>query len=344
MKKLITFLFVFALFIPIFCINTSAAEPITIWKTATSPKIDCVLEDSYQLIADSLKNPQLFKIKNNQNVKNNVQIYACWDKDYLYLYVKADCNDPHVAYQEGDHYIFNAHYLMTALCPDDSTQAKYKGTNDANGGWEWGALNSANLLYEWTTIYDSKNKTKARADHFGALGQKTGYEYDTKSEKGYDIYEQKIPMKQLTTSAVKNGLKPSKGTVFGLGTSLGFVDVGTDYKDEQQVSTNLSNYFEGKNLNKMVLCKLDSNLNEPEESEETSSAASSAASSAVSSKASTSSKTESSKAASSAAASSTAPADTTTDNGFEYWWLVATGTAVVIVAVVSFLIIKKRKQ
>ncbi len=353
MKKLIIFLCVIALFIPVLCISTSAAGAITIWKTATAPKIDCVLDEGYQLIADSKKNATLFEITNKQNVKNHVEIYACWDNDYLYLYVKADCNDPHIAYQEGNHYIFNAHYLMTALCPDDSTQEKYKGTNDSKGGWDWSTLYGKNYLYEWTTIFDSKAKEKKIADHFGALSSKTGFEYATKSEKGYDIYEQKIPMKMLTTSVMSSGMKPAKGTVFGLGASVGFVDVGEDYKEDQQVNTNLSKYFDGKNLNALQLCKLDSKLNENEESsavssnvssQVTSSSTASNTSSAVvsSTSASTSSKTESSKPAASVA--SNAESDTSGSGDFEYWWLIISGVAVVIAAIAVVLIVRKRKK
>lgn len=354
MKKLFALLCVLVFFVPILCVHASAAEPITIWKTANSPKIDCVLDDSYQLIADSQKNPKLFEIKNKQNVKNHVQIYACWDKEYLYLYVKADCNDPHIAYQDdaAKHWIFNAHYVMMAICPDDSTKEIYKGTNDEKGGWDWGTLYSKNYLYEWTTIYDSKQNEKKRADHFGNLGSKTGYEYESKSEKGYDIYEQKIPLKQLTTSVVTNGLKPAVGSVFGLGISVGFVDVGTDYKEDQQVNTNLSTYFDGKNLNGMTLCKLDSKLNEPEVSEETSStvssqttsSVSSAASSASSKSTSTTSKTESSK-TSSAASDLPAAADADANNSsFDYWWIIISGSAIVIAAVVIVLIVRRRNQ
>jgi len=355
MKRILVLFCVLAFLVPLLCISARAAEPITIWKTAQAPKIDCVLEDSYQLIADSQKNPSLFDIKNKQkqNVQHHVQIYACWDKDYLYLYVKASCNDPHIAYRDDAamHWIFNAHYVMTAILPDDPTKEIYKGTNDDQGGWDWSTLYNKNYLYEWTTIYDSKKNERDRADHFGALGNKTGYDYQAKSEKGYDIYEERIPLKQLSTSVVPAGLKPAVGSVFGLGVSVGFVDVGTDYKEEEQVNTNFSKYFDGKNLSALTLCKLDSNLDESEESEaeETSSAASSqtssvtssAASSAVSNAGETSSKTESSKSAASVSETEDI-GDESSD--FDYWWLIISGTAVVIAVVVIVLIVRKRRQ
>jgi len=355
MKRILVLFCVLAFLVPLLCISTRAAEPITIWKTAQAPKIDCVLEDSYQLIADSQKNPSLFDIKNKQkqNVQHHVQIYACWDKDYLYLYVKASCNDPHIAYRDDAamHWIFNAHYVMTAILPDDPTKEIYKGTNDDQGGWDWSTLYNKNYLYEWTTIYDSKKNERDRADHFGALGNKTGYDYQAKSEKGYDIYEERIPLKQLSTSVVPAGLKPAVGSVFGLGVSVGFVDVGTDYKEEEQVNTNFSKYFDGKskNLSALTLCKLDSNLDESEESEaeETSSAASSQTSSVTSSAAAvsnageTSSKTESSKSAASVSETEDI-GDESSD--FDYWWLIISGTAVVIAVVVIVLIVRKRRQ
>lgn len=350
MKKIIVFLCILAILIPVFCINSFAAkENSAIMKTAVAPKIDGELDDCYKLVADSKKDTLMFHINIiSSSIKNQVQIYSCWDNEYLYLFIKADCNEPHVAYMDNanEHWIFNAHYAMTSICPDDASLDVYKGTADDIGGWEWGELYNSNFMYEWTEIKDSKTKENVMDCHFGDVKSKTGFEYDVKSSGGYDCYEQKIPLKLLTSSQAANGIKPEIGSVFGLGVSVGFSDVGNGYVTEQD-KVNFSDYYEGKkNINGLVLCELKSDLKPGEESsvvssEDTSSEASNS-SEVISEPTSEddSSVTNSSKESNDINSSTTSEDD---PKDFDDWWIViaAVGTVVIVAGLVY--IVRRKK-
>ena len=347
MKKIIVFLCICLIFIPLGGFGTSAEETtITIYKTAVAPEIDGILDDCYILIADSEQDEEFFNIKTGLGVENHVQFYACWDNTYLYLFVKAVCNQPHIAYMDNasEHYIFNAHYLMTAICPDNPTQSKYTGTANAQGGWGWGELNSAGIMYEWTVIEDSNNGANVISDHFGAVSSKTGFKFDVRAADGFDCYEQRIPLKQLTTKHVTGGIKPDVGTELGLGFAVGFTDVGTGYADNPDV-VDFSNYFHAEKIvNGLVLVTLDSDLEEEsaEASTELISDVSASETESVVSEANNSSQLES------AIPTGGNPSDDVlSDSGhgssdFSVLWIIIPG-AVIIAAGLAIVLMRKRK-
>ncbi len=346
MKKTIIFVCIIAMFICLFGINATAeTENIIIYKTAVAPEIDGNLDDCYELVADTVFNSELFIIDTAPSVENDVEFYACWDNEYLYIFVKAVCNEPHIAYMDDDseHYIFNAHYMMTAICPEDPTQSKYTGTADEDGGWEWGPLSSANYMYEWTVIEDSNNGDNVISDHFGKISEKSGFEFCVKSADGFDCYEQRIPLKQLTTSAVKDGVKPTVGETFGFGFAVGFTDVGTGYAENPDV-VNFSDYFRPKKVvNNLMVFELDSNLLPGEESEQ-------------SSEEESSEETESEPDESSVDTSSEAESEesdvevigqvseTEEDDGFDYWWAVIAIAGALILFTVLIIVIRSRRN
>lgn len=253
MKKIIVFLLCLALIVPALCIFSSAATTkLPIYKITAAPKIDGELDTSYKLIADSKANKKLFNIATGGKTKNQMQIYGAWDDTNMYLFIKVDCNDPHVAYKDDaeKHWIFNAHHLMTAICPDDSSKSIYTGKTDTHGGFDWSSLYNANFMYEYTTIANSKTNQKEIADHFSNMSTTAGFEYEAKHIKGYDCYEQKIPLKSLKNSKVTS-FTPKVGAVIGIGLAVGLVDVGNDYQDAKE-SVYFSNYFLNEDGNKTV--------------------------------------------------------------------------------------------
>ncbi|OGO87516.1 MAG: hypothetical protein A2Y15_07610 [Clostridiales bacterium GWF2_36_10] len=351
MKKIIIFLSILVILVPMFGISTLAAsDTLTVMKTAVAPIIDGELDESYKLIADSKEDVLIFEVETmTTGLKKQVQVYACWDNDYLYILVKADCNEPHVAYMDNaaEHWIFNAHYLMTAICPEDPTLEKYTGTGE-DGGWSWGDLYAAQYMYEYTMIKDSKTGDNVIDNHFNSISTKAAYAYDIKSEGGYDCYEQKIPLEQLTTPAVANGVKPEEGSVLGVGFALGFSDVGTGYATKAD-TVDLSFYFTNKSINNLITLKLESDLAPGEES---SVDESSAVSEATSEDASEPTSEDDTSVVASEELSDNSVADTASDDvsdaddkdGFEYWWLVIAGGVAVIAAVAVVIIIKNKKS
>lgn len=347
MKKIIIFLFVIFVIIPLFSINAAAETDATsIYKTAVAPVIDGELDDCYRLVSDSTFNFKLFTVKTKPGVKNDVEFYACWDNDFLYIFVRAVCNEPHVAYMDNatEHYIFNAHYMMTAICPDDPTKSVYTGTADDKGGWAWGALSSAKHMYEWTIIEDSRNGNNVISEHFNFINSKAGFEYDVRSADGFDCYEQKIPLKLLNTPQAPNGVKMAEGEVFGFGFAIGFTDVGIGYANEPDV-VNFSDYFhEYKIVNALMVLSLESDLAPGEESsaDETSdevsdnsdelSAETSEVSVAAESDATVSQKTQASI------------SSEDNGNGLGNWWIPIISAAVAIAGTVTVLIYRKRRN
>lgn len=346
MKKIIVFLCVFLIMIPLFGVNSLAAHStVSIYKTAVAPTIDGDLDDGYRLVASTTEDPDLFNIlTNTEGVNTTTEFYACWDDDYLYIFVKAACNEPHVAYQDdaAEHFIFNAHYMMTALCPDDSTKSVYTGT-EAGGGWSWENLYNANLMYEWTIIEDSNNGNNVISNHFLTMGETTGYTFDVKAEDGFDCYEQKIPMKKLVTAQVASGFVPEVGAEFGLGFAIGFTDAGTGYEGDKDTA-DFSNYFlDGKIINGLTLVQLASDLTDESSVVNTSDVTSAESEDDESTITATSNDVEDDSVAASSTQSLT---NSTTDDAetFDDWWIVIAGAAALIVIIAVVLVVSKKKK
>ncbi|MDD4163886.1 MAG: hypothetical protein PHD66_01505 [Eubacteriales bacterium] len=350
MKKTALIICIMLVMIPLICMNALAeADTVTVYKTTVAPEIDGELDDCYRPVANTIENDDLFNVlTTTDGIKTDVDFYACWDDDFFYIYVKAACNEPHIAYQDDeiDHFIFNAHYMMTAICPDDSTKSVYTGA-EAGGGWKWGTLDSANLMYEWTVIEDSNDEKNVISNHFNNVESKAGFKYDVKSGGGFDCYEQKIPMKLLVTSQVKNGLIPKPGAIFGFGFAIGFTDTGTGY-DGDKNTVKLSNYFlDNKIVNDLTLVELASDLTEESSEEEESveiSAETSSKEPDLEKSAEDKSKSESEKADDDDKSYKSDDIEKDESESFDDWWIVIAGAALVVIAVTVVIIRKKKTE
>lgn len=336
-------------------VSAEESQNVLVYETDVAPEIDGVLDDLYTmyLVADTVVSGENFILDAPDSLNDDTKFYACWDSQYFYTFVQVPCNEEHVAYMdnETEHYIFNAHYLMTAICPEDPVQDKYFGTNTNEGGWDWSALNGANYMYEWTVIKDSRNGDDVISCHFNNIQSKAGFEFACTSEDGFDCYEHKIPLASLTTSEV-NGISAKVGTIFGYGFSAGLTDVGCGYISTDDV-VYYSDYFAEKTIVKLVTLELASDLVH-DESEEESSEESVEESTEVSEdipdeesddvsekEPEDESKSENSEESKSGITVSDSDDDKNSEGGLTWLWI-AIGAAVVIAAAVVVIIINKK--
>lgn len=347
MKRTLLFILSAALIIALCCVFPAAADKksVLIYETDRAPVIDGVLDDLYSefIVADSVVSEENFVLSAPDTIRDESKLYACWDSNYLYVFAKIACNGTHVAYMdnETEHFIFNAHYLMTAICPDEPTDKKYFGAADTLGGWEWSPLYTANYMYEWTVIKDSRNGNNVISDHFGSVSTKSGFEFCVTSENGFDCYEQKIPLAQLSTSASK-GVTPKVGSVFGYGFAAGLTDVGNGYVSTDDV-VNYSGYFDtNKVIVALVRFELASTLvhgddSSAEASDVTSEEASDVTSAEETSEVSAVSAVSEQSASSEASVQSEASSESES-GGFPTWgWLVICGVGIAVLAAVIII-------
>ncbi len=276
MKKLLSILITLTLVLGLtaaFAFESSAAGVVSIYESATAPVVDGVIEeDVYRFVCETGNDPTGNIVTwPDCRVNDTMELWACWKGDFLYLAVKVVCNGDHIAYMDNasEHFIFNAHYMMTCLCPDDPYKDEYTGDYD-DGSWSWTALSNAGHVYEWTMINPSQESTADIDNHFLNMSQKEGFEYKVSTANGYDIYEQKIPLSQVTTKAAPNGIKGQVGSLFGFGFSIGLSDHGFGYPGDPETYPNYiehddmvyySDYFTGdKNIHGLAYCKLVSDL------------------------------------------------------------------------------------
>ncbi len=269
-KKLLSVLVILTLVLGLtaaFALESSAASIALIYESATDPVIDGVVDsEGYRLVCETGADPTgNLKTWEGCTVDDTMQLYACWKGDYLYLAVKVVCNGDHVAYKNdaagGTHYIFNAHHMMTCVCPGDPYQEVYKGGNE-DGSWDWSELYNASYVWEWTIINPSQETDSDIADHFRNMSAQEGFEYKVTTADGYDTYEQKIPLSKIVNSLQPNGVKAEVGSLFGFGFQMGLSDWGDGYTDETfEDYVYFSDYFTGaKYINGMAYCKLASDL------------------------------------------------------------------------------------
>ena len=278
MKKLLSILITLTLVLGLtaaFAFESSAAGIVSIYEAAKDPVVDGKIDsEGYRLICKTGDDATGYlKTWEGCTVDDSMELWACWKGDFLYIAVKVVCNGEHVAYMDnaGEHYIFNAHHLMTCICPDDPYKNCYVGDNE-DGSWSWGGLYNKQFIYEWTIINPSQDTDSDIADHFCGMSGLEGFEYKVVTEGGFDVYEQKIPLSKMTTSEAPNGVKGQVGSLFGFGFQLGLTDWGTGYTDETyQDYVYYSEYFTGaKKVVGMAYCKLVSDIEkEPSQEEST---------------------------------------------------------------------------
>ncbi len=275
MKKLLSIILMLTLLVGLTVsipLESSAEGTIVlIYESETAPVVDGSVDAAYRQIATSSNDPTGNIVRNEGcTVDDYMEVYACWNGDSLYLLLKVTCNDPHVAYMDNasEHFIFNAHYLMTALCPDNPYKDIYKGDQE-DGTWTWGGLYTAQLVYEWTIINPSQDSESDIADHFLSMSSTEGFEYKVVTDGGFDYYEQKIPLESLKTGKVANGVPAEVGSLFGFAFLVGLSDFGTGYAPTTFTDkVYLSDYFTGdKYIQGMAYCKLASDLNNDDNNE-----------------------------------------------------------------------------
>ncbi len=275
MKKLLSILITLTLVLGLtaaFAFESSAAGIVSIYEAVNAPTIDGVVDsEGYRLVCKTGDDPTGYlNTWEGCTVDDSMELWACWKGDFLYIAVKVVCNEPHIAYdswttRQEEHFIFNAHHMMTCICPDDPYKDCYIGDNE-DGSWSWGGLNTSKYIYEWTIINPSQESDTEIADHFCGMSGLEGYEYKVVTEGGFDIYEQKIPLSKVTTSEAPNGIKGQVGSLFGFGFQIGLSDFGNGYAnagEERDYDDYVfySDYFTGaKKVIGMAYCKLVSDI------------------------------------------------------------------------------------
>lgn len=244
---------------------------VNIYEIASAPKIDGKVEEGeYGQAIAIWPTDTIMQAKGDYAESIDVNIYMCYDAEYLYYAVVTECDEPHVAFNEGEHYIFNAHHIMSLILPDDPTKTKEDGTfvypNDED--YDWNELYNAGYCYEWTMIYNSKKNAPEAADHFGEITKKA--KISSSSANGQDTYEIAIPWSEMKSKVQTTPLKGEDGTVFGFDCTLGLTDVGDGYDEE-----NRGNYVyfggcytkEGKDLRACAVVTCAGEYQEPVSSE-----------------------------------------------------------------------------
>lgn len=279
-KKLFSILLALSLVLGLtvaFALDTSAVGGIvSIYESTSAPVIDGAIDEGlYSFVCATGDDPTgNLKTWEGCTVNDDMEFWACWNSDFLYIAVKVACDEPHVAYDNWtvsgkDHYIFNAHHMMTCIVPGDPYQNDYKGDNE-DGTWSWTALNNANYVWEWTIINPSQESDSDICNHFRDMSNQEGFEFKVVTANGFDIYEQKIPLSKVVNSKSSGGIKAEVGSLFGFGFQMGLTDWGTGYTDETYEDyVYYSDYFTGdKFIHGMAYCKLVSDLEKDPDEEQ----------------------------------------------------------------------------
>ena len=203
----------------------------TIYEIDTAPTIDGVIEDGeYHLVSFW---PADIEMKSVGDYVDNIEayLYMCYDENNLYYAVKTECDAPHVAMMDNssNHFIFNAHHVMTLIVPDDPTKADYPYEADK---CDWSSLYNGNYGFEWSMIFSSEevagahgaNESFATAHFIGVPSTN----YKCGSADGWDCYEMAIPWSALKNNYNPNGLTGAKGEVFGFDFNIGLSNINDD--------------------------------------------------------------------------------------------------------------------
>ncbi len=241
MKKMVSIALTALILCCLFAVTASAeiTDPnlgdnriVNIYEIATAPKIDGAVEEGeYGQPIAVWPTDSIMQSKGDYAENIDVNIYMCYDAEYLYYAVVTECDEPHVAFVEGEHYIFNAHHIMSLILPDDPTKTNEDGTYvyPSAEQYDWGAFYNAGYCYEWTMIYNSKKNAPESADHFGDITASA--KISSSSANGQDTYEIAIPWSSMKSKVQPNALKGEDGTIFGFDCALGLTDVGDGYND-----------------------------------------------------------------------------------------------------------------
>ncbi len=205
---------------------------VNIFETETAPVIDGIVnEGEYGSPIAVWPTDSIMQSLGDYAENIDVAIYMTYDADNLYYAVVTECDEPHVAYYEGEHWIFNAHHVMSCIIPDDPTRLndndEYVYPNAE--GYDWSQLYTNGYCYEWTMIHNSKTDATELADHFLTLSQTAGVKCETSSANGQDVYEISIPWSAMVSKVQTNPLKGEEGTVFGFDCIIGLTDIGDGY-------------------------------------------------------------------------------------------------------------------
>ena len=96
---------------------------VNIFETETAPVIDGIVnEGEYGSPIAVWPTDSIMQSLGDYAENIDVAIYMTYDADNLYYAVVTECDEPHVAYYEGEHWIFNAHHVMSCIIPDDPTR------------------------------------------------------------------------------------------------------------------------------------------------------------------------------------------------------------------------------
>ncbi len=241
MKKLLALVLALAMVLSAATVLVSAEDEddivnreIKIYEADKAPTLDGKIEDDeYKLVSEWPLDDD-FIVSRGDYAKNiKAYFYMCYDADYLYYAVKTECEEPHVAVMDNEHkrYVFNAHYLMSLIIPDDPTRVDEETGKNIYPGQEadWSALANGGYAYEWTTIYPSETVGSTTegspfvTDHF--LNMSSQLQFSTGSADGYDYYEMAIPWTALKNKYNPDGVKVEKGSVFGFDCTVGLTNV-----------------------------------------------------------------------------------------------------------------------
>ncbi len=217
-------------------INVSAEDvdnrEFTVYMVTTAPVVDGVIgADEYPLVTSWPADTDMFA--RGDYVKSiEAYFYMCYDADYLYYAVKTECDAPHVAMMDNDnqHYVFNAHHLMSLIIPDDPTKDIYPDSSAT-----WSDLYNGGFCYEWTMIYTSEAVTGGHeaneafaTDHFSNLIAGGNASYACGNDGDWDTYEIRIPWGVMSSAKQATPLTGTEGTVFGMDFSIGLTNVNDD--------------------------------------------------------------------------------------------------------------------
>jgi hypothetical protein len=210
----------------------TANREFTVYKVSTAPTIDGTIADGEYPLVTSWPDDTAM-VSRGDYVKNiQAFFYMCYDADYLYYAVKTECDAPHVAMMDNtnQHYIFNAHVLMSLIIPDDPTNGNYPDETAT-----WSDLYNGGYCYEWSMIYTSEAVTGVHeanvpfaTDHFSNLIASGNATYATNSDGSWDTYEIRIPWAAMYSTQQPTALTGTEGTVFGMDFTLGLTNINED--------------------------------------------------------------------------------------------------------------------
>ena len=244
MKKLLALVLALAMLISAATVLVSADDEdeivnreVKIYEADKAPTLDGKIEDDeYKLISEWPLDDDVIVSRGDYAKNIKAYFYMCYDADNLYYAVKTECEEPHIAVMDNNNkrYVFNAHYLMTLIIPDDPTRVNEETGKNIYPGQEagWSDLANGGYAYEWSTIFPSETVGSTTegvpfaTDHF--LNMVSQMQFCTGHADGYDYYEMSIPWSALKNKYNPDGVKVEKGSVFGFDCTVGLTNVSDD--------------------------------------------------------------------------------------------------------------------